>query len=159
MDEKKCTKCGEIKPLLDFSIHRKNKDGRNCTCKACECKRVHDWMINNPDEYKRRAKIQYLRHRERDRANAIKYRKEHPEKIRNNNLRRYGIAQSDYEAMKESQSGKCLICQEEKKLYVDHNHITNKVRGLLCSNCNTAIGMIGENIKLAHEIIKYLEKS
>jgi hypothetical protein len=50
-----------------------------------------------------------------------------------------------YDEMKIKQGGKCLICQKEKKLVVDHDHFTGKVRGLLCAQCNHGIGLLGEN--------------
>lgn len=62
--------------------------------------------------------------------------------------RRYGINFLEHQAMVEAQQGKCKICKKEPKpsrigrsgLYVDHNHITGKVRALLCARCNTLIG-------------------
>ena len=48
------------------------------------------------------------------------------------------------------QGSKCRICQTSdfgrKGPVIDHHHLTNKVRGILCSNCNTAIGLLKENI-------------
>lgn len=45
--------------------------------------------------------------------------------------------------MRAEQNGKCAICwTETHDLHVDHNHVTNKVRGLLCRKCNTALHAI-----------------
>lgn len=57
---------------------------------------------------------------------------------------KYGISLDEYEAMCSRQSGKCYLCNKEelggKRLAVDHNHETGKVRGLLCRRCNTGLG-------------------
>ena len=55
--------------------------------------------------------------------------------------------------------GKCLICRKEyKSLSVDHDHKTGKVRGLLCGNCNRALGLLYDNIKVSVNVTKYLKK-
>ena len=61
------------------------------------------------------------------------------------------------------QEGKCLICghhqnEFKRRFDVDHNHITGKIRGLLCINCNLIIGNAYENINTLKEIIDYLNK-
>lgn len=51
----------------------------------------------------------------------------------------------------------CQICGNKyKRMAVDHNHKTNKVRGTLCYNCNTGIGMFKDNITIMNEAIVYL---
>jgi hypothetical protein len=62
--------------------------------------------------------------------------------------RLYGITIADYDRMFDEQNGLCAVCGSDKALgrgrrfHVDHDHITGKVRGLLCHLCNTAIGRI-----------------
>jgi hypothetical protein len=59
--------------------------------------------------------------------------------------------------MFQRQNGKCAICcQTERKLVVDHNHTTNKVRGLLCNACNSVIGHCHENIAVLVSAAAYL---
>jgi hypothetical protein len=53
---------------------------------------------------------------------------------------RYGITLDDVERMREQQESRCAICNEEKKLVVDHDHNTGTVRALLCTVCNFAVG-------------------
>jgi len=70
----------------------------------------------------------------------------------------YGITLEDYENMYISQEGKCITCHKfYEVLCVDHNHLTGKVRGLLCRNCNTALGVINDNIVILENMIVYLE--
>ena len=50
----------------------------------------------------------------------------------------------------------CIICNSTKRLVIDHCHKTDKFRGLLCSNCNTGLGMFKDNIDFMLNAIKYL---
>lgn len=65
--------------------------------------------------------------------------------------RKYGISAADYEAMLRKQDDRCQICRrpslDDKRLAVDHNHVTGAVRGLLCSNCNSGIALLGDDHK------------
>lgn len=64
-------------------------------------------------------------------------------------LIKYGISWREYDAMMKSQNGKCLICLQTPVRYnVDHCHITNKVRGLLCSRCNGVLEFIEDSGRL-----------
>ncbi len=78
-------------------------------------------------------------------------------------LHRYNLEYEDYLKMYADQNGKCKICCTEKELgtkgglYVDHNHTTGKVRGLLCPNCNTMLGKAKEDINILKNTIKYIE--
>ena len=79
--------------------------------------------------------------------------------IKNNRLKRlYGIELADYNQMLEKQDGKCAICRSDKKtrsLAVDHNHITGKVRALLCGGCN---GQLGWYETYKHSVDSYLQE-
>jgi hypothetical protein len=73
----------------------------------------------------------------------------------------YGITLDDYNKMFADQSGCCAICNIhasslKKPLCVDHCHTTGNIRGLLCSECNLAIGKFKDNITNLHNAIKYL---
>lgn len=77
-------------------------------------------------------------------------------------MRLYGLSLSEYEAMLIKQDHSCFICkkpQAELKyaLAVDHCHLTDKVRGLLCPTCNNAVAMVenyGELVAIYLEIFK-----
>ena len=80
--------------------------------------------------------------------------------------RTYGIGVSDYEAMLESQNHCCKLCGGEgfvmakhhsMKLVVDHCHTSGAVRGLLCHNCNRALGLMHDNTETLRAAIAYLE--
>jgi hypothetical protein len=65
---------------------------------------------------------------------------------RQHNLKRsFGLTIEEYDAMHDAQGGVCAICgrpQKNKRLAVDHNHTTGKIRGLLCTTCNRALGYL-----------------
>lgn len=77
-------------------------------------------------------------------------------------MERYGLSIENYEKKFIEQDGKCLICKRHqsiliKRLRVDHNHSTGLIRGLLCDNCNTMIGLAHENKEHFMQAIKYLD--
>lgn len=74
----------------------------------------------------------------------------------------YGIDVADYERMLEEQGGACYICKQppaKRALDIDHDHETGKVRGLLCSNHNRALGLLGDDIMLLLRSVEYLVKA
>ena len=60
---------------------------------------------------------------------------------------RYGISRADYDALLKRQGGVCAICAKPSKrtLCVDHCHVIGTIRGLLCHNCNTALGYLKDD--------------
>ena len=64
----------------------------------------------------------------------------------------------EYQALMDRQEGRCAVCQElsTRTLCVDHDHISGKVRGLLCHDCNTGIGKLKEDVKILSRAIQYL---
>jgi hypothetical protein len=90
------------------------------------------------------------RARESARRRAYHQRHKHEISVRRQGAhleRRYGISRADYAALLTQQGGVCAICAKpsEKTLCVDHCHATGKVRGLLCRQCNFALGCYGED--------------
>lgn len=94
------------------------------------------------------------RERERERAREYEYQKN------------YSISKSDYERMFEAQNGCCKICHKPetatykglpRRLSVDHEHQTGRVRGLLCVKCNALIGFAQEHPQMLEGMIAYLE--
>jgi len=73
--------------------------------------------------------------------------------------RLYGLEPEDYFRMLTKQKGKCAICRvkADQELYVDHNHDTNKIRGLLCNRCNLGLGHFKDNTTLLDKASRYLK--
>ncbi len=124
----------------------------------------------------------YLKNREKEKARSAAYRLAHPEqtkasfakyyaknRVRRNKYRTishlfntYGLTLSNYIELKCEQKGLCKLCgmiNNGWALAVDHDHKTGKVRGLLCDNCNTGIGMLKDSPELLKKAINYLEEN
>jgi hypothetical protein len=73
----------------------------------------------------------------------------------------YRITHQQYENLLAEQNNQCKICSKAgldgTPLAVDHCHTTGRIRGLLCSNCNTAIGLLYDNKELLQNAINYLK--
>lgn len=72
--------------------------------------------------------------------------------------RRHGITPEEYEMMFEGQEGRCAICgkPQARRLNIDHDHATGKIRGLLCSRCNLGLGYFKDNIDNLNAAVAYL---
>lgn len=83
--------------------------------------------------------------------------------MRNYKLKKaYGITIEQYDAMVAAQNGMCPICLgplagSVRRAHVDHCHVTGKVRGILCSNCNSGIGKLQESPAIFNRAATYLE--
>lgn len=90
------------------------------------------------------------------------YRTSHPRdprRAKDYALRRnYGLTLEEFERLAAQQDFKCAICHEPRKLHVDHNHHTGKVRGLLCHYCNTALGSFDDDPQRILKAIAYLKQ-
>lgn len=107
----------------------------------------------------------YLNNREFYLEKAREDRKQFPEKHQQRHRKKnYGITEIDYLQLLANQTGQCAICQidlkmlESKKVHIDHDHETGKVRGILCNHCNVMIGMAKEDLSILEKAIKYLDK-
>ena len=97
----------------------------------------------------------------------IELRKSNPEykkQIRELYFKRaYGISSSIKDELLEKQNNCCAICENlpinPKNLHLDHCHATNKLRGVLCSKCNQALGLFNDSTALLKKAITYLDES
>ena len=81
-----------------------------------------------------------------------------------NIYKRYGIDENIYNNMYVEQNGRCKICNRHqsrfsKRLSLDHNHKTGKVRGLLCQACNTSLGLMQENEQSLLKMLLYIKQN
>lgn len=139
-----CTSCAALRPGSEFDRRRtKLADGTwgpwrpHTQCRSCRRKKQAAW-----------ARAKYT-----------------PEVRRRSNLRAfYGISPEDVAALHERQNGRCAICgrvpngtdQRTYSLHVDHDHVSGRVRGLLCNHCNLALGHFGESTKRLERALAYL---
>ncbi len=142
----KCIKCKLSKQESDFSIFRGQK---NKTCKDCRDKN-NSWYKQDKGYRKTKAKLYYQKIKSR----ISQYRSD----LRLD--RKYSLTRKEWHEMLIKQNGKCPICDiifGEVKPCVDHNHVTGKIRGLLCRNCNLDLQVV-ENIKFVEKAESYLSQ-
>lgn len=141
-----CTKCEKSKPVTEF-YDRKDRKGKRSLCIEC-------WTGRTT------ARTLEKRKQEPFKYSALSYKSTIKMK--------YGISIEEYDRLLKLQDGKCALCRKPEvrrlrgniaRLSVDHCHVTGKIRGLLCSKCNTAIGLFEDNKELMQKAIEYLEAS
>lgn len=107
------------------------------------------WQAKNPDKVNAASRRYYHANKEKkgaaNWASMIK--------------RQYGITPADYDAMFEAQGGVCKSCGKPeprgRRLDVDHDHVTKKVRGLLCNPCNKSFGLLKEDPDVLLSLYRY----
>ncbi len=135
---KKCSKCRQIKSSDHFCGNKNVKDGLNRWCKECVNKRYkpHPRSKKDKESNKKSARQCYYR-------------------------RKYNLTLKQYDHMFENQNGVCVICgginTDGRRLAVDHNHKTGKVRSLLCLKCNGQLAGVEDKIFLK-KALKYLDE-
>jgi hypothetical protein len=130
------------------------------------------WRDNNPEKvkeynrmYEKKEKAMIYRKKYRILKGAInsrKWRTNNPIKSRDSYYKyQYGISFKEYEEILKNQNNVCAICgnKTDRNLCVDHNHETGEVRGLLCLDCNSALGHFKDNKKYLNNAIKYLNSN
>ena len=132
MQTMECKKCITDLPLDNYYFNKNGKYKRQNVCK--KCMNIYDYKTD-----------------------------------RNHKLKRaYGITLEQYNELLFKQNNKCAICnvdnngkyrKKARAFAVDHCHSTNNIRGLLCSDCNTGIGLLKDNVNFLESAIKYLNKN
>ena len=138
---KTCTKCKQSFIIEQFARDKYTKDGYYPSCKAC---------VNlKPSKVDRVKKAAY----DKEYRKTLGFRKA---------ANQYKVPASFLENLMREQGNKCAICKsppKKQRLSIDHCHATGKVRGLLCSPCNLALGLFRDNKDFLLESIEYLERS
>jgi hypothetical protein len=107
----------------------------------------------------------YHNHREKINKYNSEWQKNNRDKLRVTSRRyrlkkNFGLTEDQYNQLLEKQSGKCAICKvsnnSQKYFPVDHDHITGKVRGLLCISCNMALGKFRDSKEIVKAALDYL---
>jgi hypothetical protein len=127
--------------------------------------KTYRWRDKNKEKCKEIQRRSRAKHREKRKAEIDEWRKAHPENCKQYYLRqtitRMGLSVKEFNARLEKQNGVCAICGKTnpngRRLFVDHNHQTGQIRGLLCGHCNTGIGNFLESAELLYSAISYLK--
>lgn len=183
--DKYCKKCDSVKPRdTSFFRSKDSPDGFSWYCKECVSAQTLQWAKRNPRKIQKishkysiagstRAKRRkdYQKNKEvwHRRGKKFRMKPEAKNLYRRNHLqRKYGITPEMYEEMLLAQAGVCFICKKSedaprkgnpgdlRRLAVDHDHETGRVRKLLCHKCNTVIGLVGEDPLLLQKLKEYL---
>lgn len=126
--------CGTEKLVLGLSL--RGYESRSCGCS------LRDIPVRRPEDYIRKPG---------------NYDKRRDYKLRS----AYGITTERYNELFQKQNGKCAVCKKnqtdfKRAFAVDHDYKTGKIRGLLCVNCNMALGYIKDEVFILEELLKYL---
>jgi hypothetical protein len=78
--------------------------------------------------------------------------------------KKYGISIEEFNNLLNFQNNCCAICSKpiqklRRRMNIDHDHETGKVRGILCSGCNTGLGHLGDNVEGLKKALHYLENA
>jgi Recombination endonuclease VII len=176
--EKHCPRCDKMKPLDAFSQQASGQYGKASRCRECEKVRHRQYRSSHtPDPIKKRAQNQkyYALCQER-RAEDAEYaeaytlrerRKSQSRDKRKGGLRRRGVTLDQYQEMYKAQHGLCALCGNPEKiknttgviaLAVDHDHVTGKIRGLLCMRCNVNLSIL-EDAEFVEKAQPYLKRT
>lgn len=183
LDTKLCTKCKKEKPATDFGFLRGGANGLRSQCKPCRAeanlawnrrnaervkRTTSSWRKDNAKEIKEYNKTYKKLNKDRVLQRAAEWKRENPDRIRAINTKgkikaRYGLLVEEYEDILEFQDGACAICHTKDpgyhgRLHIDHCHKTGDIRGLLCSRCNTGLGMFMDDPQKLLAAITYLSQ-
>lgn len=149
---KTCNKCKIEKPLDKFFKDKHCSDGHYSICKSCKKLGVYKWRDNNKEKYNKS---------QRDFQAKVDPNKRYGFEIK----RRYGCTLEKYNEMLIAQGGACAICnvlhnpaEKKGRLYVDHCHVTSKVRALLCKHCNCMLGYAKDDTRVLLEAVAYIAR-
>jgi hypothetical protein len=139
--KKFCPRCREIKDIKTEFSTMKVRSGIASHCKLCTTALAKSAPSANPE----RKRKYYGKYKTRQRDVYLK--------------NKFGISLVQYNDMYQVQKGRCAVCRNKQKgkvLAVDHDHKTGRVRALLCSLCNFAVGAIKDSPELALKMAEYL---
>lgn len=146
--EKRCNTCLTWKPLDDFYKSRNRTTGRVTYTAAC--RPCHNQITITSKKAKRSEDVELVRARER---------RVHKRWM----LKRFGLTEADFDRMLVEQDNRCAICRSESpkrhRWHIDHCHKTDRVRGLLCSECNLGLGKFKDSADVVQRAADYLRKS
>ncbi len=155
MKDNKCTGCGLSFPAtVEYFSKRKAFRYNNYLsyrCKQCDKQRRDDYNKKHGEKAVAARKAYYDLNKDKIRSKVL--------------LKNYGIDSEEYDGLLSSQNGVCAICRQPEMLKrrgktaplsVDHDHTTGKIRGLLCSRCNTGLGLFRDDTKLLKAATWYI---
>ncbi len=152
--EKKCTKCGRRKLLIEFNRNSSTSDELYSWCKSCQRIYMRYWQETTSQEARTNETLRRLRLDRHERKLAAKRRS----RIQHV----YGITPEQYDKILEAQNYLCALCgcelTSEVVPSVDHCHKINEMRGIICRKCNLMLGLAEDNPKTLIMGARYLQQ-
>lgn len=165
---KLCTKCKRDLSFSKFCKNKTVKSGLHSYCKDCTK------GLKKKNKIKELTEEEILAIKDKKRLYYLEYKKR-PVLVTENGLtefkekyikQKYNLTPFQYNSLLDEANGLCAICKKPevlnnrggriKSLSIDHCHKTGKVRGLLCTKCNSALGLFDDNINVLNQAINYL---
>ena len=160
--KKLCGKCNKWKSLDEF-VHHKRRDGKvyvESPCKECHQRRADEWRRANRTKDAGYSRKWRALHPETSKDVSIANYYRRKEKISISlRMKKYGLNETTFQRMMTEQKNRCPICDADisDDPCVDHCHVTNRVRGILCRKCNSGMGHLGDSPERLRRAIQYLE--
>lgn len=133
-----CKACDSNKLKTEFHNDASSKRGHAYYCKSCATSKSRKWHKDNTDnvEYKQARRDSYFKNK-------------------------YNLSLEERISLLREQEGACAICHIPLNpfgnyTHTDHDHLTGKVRGILCTNCNRGLGHFKDNMKFLENAVNYL---
>ena len=156
---KKCNCCKQEKELAAFASKRGKPNSR---CRKCIGAYMQRHYLENRNREIQKRREWYAKNRKQSIACVKQNYANKKEQIKFQRIfKKYKLTKEAYLQMKEDQNGRCAACKLEnssKDLAVDHCHKTGKVRGLLCDQCNTSLGLLKDSPLRIKALLDFVEK-
>ncbi|UXY26552.1 endonuclease VII domain-containing protein [Streptomyces sp. HUAS TT20] len=172
---KRCSRCKQHKPWAAFARNKAMRDGYQAYCRECAAAYHQQRQVakgrnvrprvDAPPGHKHcrtcgeiKPHSEWTRNSSASDGLATLCKACKAEKGRAQHLKRnYGLTEAERDALIAAQNGLCAICLDAPPVHVDHCHNTGRVRGVLCFNCNSAIGKLRDDPDAARRAAAYLE--
>jgi hypothetical protein len=168
---KQCTKCKEHKALDLFGNNKSKKDGKQHYCKSCHAANGRAYYKANTEKAAAKNRAYHKANPEKAAARNRAWNEANPEKVAaKNRASRYNLTDEKYQELLDKQNNNCRICLKPfagKTPHIDHDHVCcpgkkscgKCIRGLLCGNCNAALGLFKDNPEYLERASKYLREN
>lgn len=183
MPSKTCKKCGELRLFAEFHKDKHQSDGLTTQCKSCRRIKALEWRNANIDQARKNCREWEKKNQLHVATRMRQYRAEFPSRTRATSSRSYqkhrikrlhqrreyvfGVTATEYQEMLDIQEGRCAICGDKEKsrtnggrddraFFIDHDHTTGLIRGLLCHFCNAGLGFFRDRVDILDSAIDYL---
>ena len=163
--KKRCTHCGKVKNVDDFYNDKNRPSGKHPWCKSCQKQAQAQWLAKPGNRERDRSWHQEWAKQPHVKKKRLDYQKTEAGKTvkwRAKIKARHGITQAEFDRRMSAQNNLCAACRgpfkNRRNTHIDHCHKTNRVRDILCHNCNRALGAVQDDENILQALIDYLRR-